>query len=261
MVLSVNECANALYNANHRELHVSNLMGFCYYFFILQKIWGISTTRERGWVAPPPPKKKIKVYHHHFSEHQETSWFLSSSLQQVYIIGQNMMLQFETWVGRGLIVLQTKHIPFSPPGGGGIPLLKFPNFFSSVRCVCNYLWQCITRQFRRSCFLVLFEEIFRRRKAWDVRSVKYNLHWLRTSRCNVFGKRSFVKSHSLPSAIVMKRFVQRSRDWISILCCASDTFGTEIWGGGGRGCWVSPNFCLGDFSPPPPIPPFATPPM
>ena len=29
MVLNGNECSNALYNANHRELHVSTLMGFC----------------------------------------------------------------------------------------------------------------------------------------------------------------------------------------------------------------------------------------
>ena len=28
MVLNGNECSNALYNANHRELHVSTLMGF-----------------------------------------------------------------------------------------------------------------------------------------------------------------------------------------------------------------------------------------
>ena len=28
MVLSGNECSNALYNTNHRELHVSTLMGF-----------------------------------------------------------------------------------------------------------------------------------------------------------------------------------------------------------------------------------------
>ena len=31
MVLNGNECSNALYNANHRELHVSSLMGFCLY--------------------------------------------------------------------------------------------------------------------------------------------------------------------------------------------------------------------------------------
>ena len=29
MVLNGNECSNALYNANHRELHVSTIMGFC----------------------------------------------------------------------------------------------------------------------------------------------------------------------------------------------------------------------------------------
>ena len=29
MVLNENECSDALYNANHRELHVSTLMGFC----------------------------------------------------------------------------------------------------------------------------------------------------------------------------------------------------------------------------------------
>ena len=29
MVLSQNECSNALYNTNHKELHVSTLMGFC----------------------------------------------------------------------------------------------------------------------------------------------------------------------------------------------------------------------------------------
>ena len=28
MVLNENECLNALYNANHRELHVSTVMGF-----------------------------------------------------------------------------------------------------------------------------------------------------------------------------------------------------------------------------------------
>ena len=31
MVLNGDECSNALYNANHRELHVSTLMGFCIY--------------------------------------------------------------------------------------------------------------------------------------------------------------------------------------------------------------------------------------
>ena len=30
MVLNENECSNALKNANHKELHVSTLMGFCY---------------------------------------------------------------------------------------------------------------------------------------------------------------------------------------------------------------------------------------
>ena len=30
MVLNENECSDALYNANHRELHVSTLMGFWY---------------------------------------------------------------------------------------------------------------------------------------------------------------------------------------------------------------------------------------
>ena len=30
MVLNENECSNALYNANHTELHVSTLMGFWY---------------------------------------------------------------------------------------------------------------------------------------------------------------------------------------------------------------------------------------
>ena len=31
MVLIGNECSNALHNANHRELHVSTLMGFWFY--------------------------------------------------------------------------------------------------------------------------------------------------------------------------------------------------------------------------------------
>ena len=31
MVVNENECSNALYNANHREFHVSTLMGFWLY--------------------------------------------------------------------------------------------------------------------------------------------------------------------------------------------------------------------------------------
>ena len=59
MVLNENECSNALYNANHRELHVSTLMGFCSYIFHdfgnrvslptsrgLDKVYG---TFETGW--------------------------------------------------------------------------------------------------------------------------------------------------------------------------------------------------------------------
>ena len=58
MVLNENECSNALYNANHRELHVSTLMGFWSYYMkesvllgtkplaivdsIYQSIWDLS---------------------------------------------------------------------------------------------------------------------------------------------------------------------------------------------------------------------------
>ena len=61
MVLNGNEYSNALYNANHRELHVSTLMGFCYYssqFCALSFLAGINIECEKELVLEQPHMKQ-----------------------------------------------------------------------------------------------------------------------------------------------------------------------------------------------------------
>ncbi len=53
MVLSVDECANALYNANHRVLHVSTPMGFWPDLIQLGKRFWLGLQKEgpKSWGA------------------------------------------------------------------------------------------------------------------------------------------------------------------------------------------------------------------
>ena len=59
----------------------------------------------------------------------------------------------------------------------------------------------------------------------------------RTSASAFLAASNVLQHITSPSAMLVKRFVKRSRDWIlcQFFCCASDIFGTKtwvVWGGG-----------------------------